>query len=147
MNKENLRSALIEKQKSLITQLERKIEFSHDIVDLDELDIIDPEDYSHQSEALEMEELIQVQLQKAKIDLEYLKSIDFSPKTTIESGAFVQTEKFNFIIGFPTVPFDYEGLHIVGVSKASPIFPSMAGKSKGQSFEFSGKEYIINQIH
>ena len=86
------------------------------------------------------------QLKKAKADLSELVDIDYSEKSVVEPGAFVQTEKFNFFIGFPTVPFDMDGLHIVGVSKESPIFPFLAGKKEGESFEFSGKKYVIKKL-
>ena len=147
MNKEKLKYVLIEHQENIINELAGKIDFSNELVDLDEMDVIDPEDYSHANEAGEISQLMLVQLQKAKMDLEQLKKLDFSPKSLIDSGAIVQTEKFNFIMGFPTIPFDFEGLHIVGVSKGSPIFPFMVGKSKGESFEFGGKKYTINQVY
>ena len=147
MNKENLKNTLIENQELIIKELSGKIEFTHEMVDLDELDVIDPEDLSHSIEAGELNQLMLVQLQKAKRDLDTLKKMDFSPKLYVEAGALVQTEKFNFIVGFPTIPFDYEGMHVVGVSMASPIFPLMVGKIKGEQFEFSGTKYVINHIY
>ncbi|TNE75777.1 MAG: hypothetical protein EP333_03690 [Bacteroidetes bacterium] len=147
MNKVTLREALIAEQEQVINELNEKINYTHSMVDIDESDTIDPEDRSHQYESGEMEQLIRTQLQKAKIDLEHLRSIDFDAKSKVEAGAFVQTEKFNFVIGFPVVPFDLEGMHIVGVSEASPIFPFMSGKTTGDSFEFGGKTYTIKAIY
>lgn len=146
MNKTELKKILVSQQEIIIKDLEEKIAFMHSMVDIDESDTIDPEDRSHQYESGEMEQLTRTQLTKAKLDLDSLNSIDFGPKTQVESGAFVQTEKFNFVIGFPVIPFDFEGMHIVGVSNASPIYPFMHGKSAGDSFEFGGNSYKIQSI-
>ena len=108
------------------------------MVDIDESDTIDPEDRSHQYESGEMEALVRTQLQKARIDFETLKSLDFGNKAIVEPGALVRTEKFNFIVGFPAIPFEYEDLNIVGISEASPIYQFMNGKKVNESFEFGG---------
>ena len=146
MNKNNLKSKLIELQQNIINELEAKIATTHSMVDIDEESTHDPEDFSHQYESGELESLIRTQLSKAKMDLSTLEEMDFSDTDIVKDGAFVQTEKFNFIIGFPAVPFDMEGMHIVGVSKASPIYPFMIGRRVGDSFEFSGKKYNITSI-
>lgn len=146
MNKTALKNRLIEIQQTIVKDLEDRIAVTHSMVDIDEENTHDPEDYSHQFESGEMEKLIRTQLIKAKLDLSQLVEMDFSPKTSVSPGAFVQTEKFNFFVGFPTVPFDMDGLHIVGVSQASPIFPFMFGKKVGESFQFSGKTYVIKQL-
>lgn len=146
MNKTALKNKMVELQQNIISELEEKVATTHSMVDIDEEMTHDPEDYSHQYESGELEALVKNQLRKAKADLSELVDIDFSEKSVVEPGAFVQTEKFNFFIGFPTVPFDMDGLHIVGVSKASPIFPFMAGKKEGESFEFSGKKYVIKKL-
>jgi hypothetical protein len=147
MNKEALKKALFSQQEMIIADLAEKIETTHSMVDIDESDTIDPEDYSHQHESGEIEQLMLTQLQKAKIDLEALKNIDFSAKSAVEPGAVVSTEKFNFFVGFPSIPIDVDGMHIVGVSKASPIFPFMTGKKEGDSFKFGDKTYIIKAIY
>lgn len=147
MNKTELKEKLVEIQESIVKELEEKISATHSMVDIDEDSTHDPEDFSHQYESGEFEQLVRTQLNKAKVDLTTLMEMDFSSTDKVQAGAFVQTEKFNFIIGFPTVPFDMNGLHIVGVSKASPIYPFMIGKKAGDSFEFSGKKYVIQQIY
>jgi hypothetical protein len=147
MNKEALKNMVIDQQVKIINELAEKIETTHSMVDIDESDTLDPEDFSHQHESGEIEQLMLTQLQKAKMDLEALRGIDFSAKSSVEPGAVVITEKFNFLIGFPSIPFDFDGLHLVGVSKASPIYPFMTGKRSGESFKFGDKTYTITEIY
>lgn len=147
MNKKILKEKLFNVQENIIRELEEKMNLSHSVVDLDEDSTLDPEDYSHQYESGELESLFKVQLVNAKMDYSRLKKIDFSPKDSVCDGALVQTNKFNFIIGFSTVPFDLEDKHIIGISHGSPIFKIMENKKKGDAFSFHGINYKIENIY
>lgn len=147
MNKENIKNKLFETQELLVKELQEKVSTSHSMVDIDEDDTLDPEDFSHQFESGEMEQLFKVQLNKEKGNLEKLKSIDFSPKSTVTCGALVQTNQFNFFVGLATVPFDADGNHIVGISNESPIYAIMANKKEGDEFSFRGNDYKIDKIY
>ena len=98
MNKETIKAKLFEVQNSIVKELEEKIATSHSMVDVDEDDTLDPEDFSHQYESGELESLMKVQLLNAKMDLSRLNKMDFSSKDSVTDGALVQTNKFNFIM-------------------------------------------------
>lgn len=147
MNKHKLQQKLVELQLESIGEIKEKIAAAHAGADIDESDTIDPEDLSHQTEAIEMKNLFQQQLIKAENDLETLKKIDFSTKENAVPGALISTENFHFFLGFATVPFDFEGKRIVGVSVESPIYPEIKGKKTGDTFEFSEKKYTIIEIN
>ena len=100
MNKEHIKELLFTMQENIIHEFEEKVETTHGMVDIDEDDTLDPEDFSHQYESGEMEQLMKVHLNKAKRCLDVLKSMDFSEKTLVEPGAYVETNKFNFLVGF-----------------------------------------------
>ena len=122
MNKEKLQQKLIEIQLKSIEKLKEKISTSHSGADIDEDQTIDPEDLSHQSELLDLENVFILQLNKAENDLGVLSKIDFSEKSYAEPGALITTENFHFFLGHAAIPFDFEGKHIVGVSIDSPIY-------------------------
>lgn len=147
MNKELLKEKLIQLQHESIASLEEKIETTHSMVDVDESDTIDPEDFSHQTASGEEESLFRQQLVKAKIDLSTFEQLDMSPKSKVEPGAYVVTEKFNFVIGCATTPFDFNGSHIIGVSHEAPIYKEMKDLKAGDSFTLSGNHYTIKEIH
>lgn len=147
MNKEKLKDALIRMQNNLIAELEEKVMTTHTMVDLDEGDTIDPEDFSHQYESGEMEQLMLLQLNKARRNLEVLKSIDFGSKSKAASGALVVTDKMALLIGFPVIPFDFEGKHIVGISKDSPMYACLIDKLPGDVISYCGEHYLIEKIY
>jgi len=146
INKFELQNILINNQNEIIKTLQEKISAIQSEIDLDESDTIDPEDLSHQSEAVELKNLYLAKLLKAQKDLNELTKLDVSGKNIAEAGALVSTENFNFLLGFPTIPFNYCGRKIVGVSVDSPIYPQILGKRVGDDFSFSNNNYKILEI-
>ncbi|MCR9172736.1 MAG: hypothetical protein NXI10_09605 [bacterium] len=146
MDKQSIKNFLLEKQSTLVSELKEQTQTIHTMVDIDESDTIDPEDYSHQYESQEMEQMLKVQLNRAERGLEMLASLDISPKSKVETGAIIQTDSLNFFIGYPTIPFEMEGQRYVGISAGSPIYTLMNGKRKGDSFQYAGTPYNITNI-
>ena len=147
MNKEALFQELREQKIRLILELKENVRSAKNMVDLDESDTIDPEDLSHQFEGGEMQHLYEEQLNRAEEELMNLKYIDFSPKVNVQPGAVVYTETFNFIIGIPTLPFQYIDKQYVGISTESAIFNQMKDKQKGDVFTHASNSYTINEIN
>lgn len=147
MNKAEIKNKVIDIHKEIISELKEKIEMVHSMTDIDELDVIDKEDSSHQYESKEMEELVKSQLSKEEDSLALLNSIDFGAKTTCVPGAIIKTKDFNFIIGISTMPFDFQGSHFVGISVNSPIYDALTKAKTGEDFSFRDNSYIIESIY
>lgn len=147
MNKLNLKSELIHMQKMIVSEFEGQMKSAHSMVDIDESDVMDPEDFSHQYEAGEMEQLMRTQMNRAKSCIDLINNIDFSPKSKIEVGAIVETGAFAFFIGIPTTPFNFEGRQIVGISKEAPFYTVLIDKKVGDHFTYCGNEYTIDAIY
>ncbi len=146
MDKKKFKEHLLAMQQEVISQLEERIKSIHGLVDIDEEDIKDPDDFSRQTESAELEHLIKSQLFKAKREYQRLVDTDFSKKEVVEPGALVNTGKFNFFIGIATTPFEYGDIHMVGVSSDAPIYPNMKDKKKGDTFSFGGHDYTITDL-
>ncbi len=146
MNKQGLFQELRENKIRLILELKENVKSAHSAVDIDESDTIDPEDLSHQFEGGEMEHLFEEQLRRAEEDLLHLKQIDISPKESVQSGSVVFTQTFNFIIGIPSMPFQFDKKQFVGVSTESAIFIQMKGKQQGDVFTHASNSYTIKEI-
>jgi hypothetical protein len=147
MSKDLIIKTLLEIQNQVIVDLKERIQVGKTASDIDEDNTLDPEDYSHQNESVEMNQLLMVQLEKAENDLTKLKSIDFSTKTKIEIGALVKTNQFSFVIGVATFPFNVEGNQYVGISTEAPIYSMMKEKIVGETFSFANNNYQIVSIN
>ncbi|OFZ56670.1 MAG: hypothetical protein A3D92_14065 [Bacteroidetes bacterium RIFCSPHIGHO2_02_FULL_44_7] len=146
MNKEKLIQTMIQHQRELVNEFAEKVATVHSMVDLDEGDTLDPEDFSHQHTSGEMEQLMRVQLNRAERCLESLHSLDVASKKSVMQGAYVETDQFNCLVCFATAPFECCGKTVIGISKESPLYAAMIGKHVNESFSFAGKKYTINTI-
>lgn len=146
VDKLQLQKAMLSMYETIIHDLREELKMKESLANLDEDNTLDPEDYSNQTVSKEMKMLLQKQLDKALYDFEKVKNIDFSEKSEAVVGALVTTDMFNFILGVATTPFLFGNLQIVGVSTEAPIFSSLLGKKEGDSFQFSGNQYNINQV-
>lgn len=146
MNKEKLIQTMIQLQRELTNEFADKISTVHSMVDLDEGDTLDPEDFSHQHTSGEMEQLMRVQLNRAQRCLDKLATMDFTNKKTVQPGAYIETEEFNCLVCFATAPFECCGKTIIGISQDSPLYAAMLGKHENDSFSFAGKKYTLSTI-
>lgn len=146
MKKTDVLAHLQQAQQMIVQELSDKMATVHSMVDLDETNTLDPEDYSHQYEAGEMEQLIRVQLNKARRQLEMFDALDFTAKTRVAPGAYIETDQFNCLVAYATPPFQVDGKTVVGISVDSPIYAAMLGKKAQDSFSFGGKTYQILHI-
>jgi hypothetical protein len=146
MNKEALFQEMREQKIRVILELKENVRNAHSMVDLDEIDTIDPEDLAHQNEGAELQRLFEEQLNRAEEDLITLKHIDTERKDVVLPGAVVFTKNFNFIVGIPALPFQFDSKQFVGISTDSAIYAQMKGKHSGDEFHHAGNIYTINQI-
>lgn len=85
-----------------------------------------------------------VQAHHAKIDV--IENMDFALTDTVGPGAVVIFADRRFIVAVSTVRFDVGGETYMGISTQSPIYKAMVGLQAGDSFEFNGKEIVIQDV-
>lgn len=144
--KKDILNKIIESQEGLISKLIEEIKNLEVGSDIDEGDVIDPEDISHKVEANEMEVLLSEQLKIAKKDLNFLTTNIDESSSVVKPGALVYTDKYIFFIGVATIPVKHNDLTLLGISVKAPIYSLMRDKKVGDSFSFSTHNYNINRI-
>ena len=146
MNKAEIIKLIIEHQTELVKELNLSIEGLEGDRDIDEDAVKDSEDFSHQTEAGEMEGRMKEQLKAATLDLSLVKNVSEGTFDTAQVGALVETDKNNFFICIPSVPVEVGGKSVIGISNRAPIFFKMNNKKVGDSFEVANIEYKIIAI-
>ena len=144
--KQEIIDEIIKHQTDLINILESEKNASKELADIDEEDTIDPEDLSHQVENKEMEHLLNHQLDQARQDLKAIRSLNTSPADDVRPGAMVYTEDQIFFIGVATIPFEYKGHTVVGISPGAPIYPFIKGKKAGDRITYPSKDCLIEKV-
>ena len=144
--KKEIVNKIIANQETIISELIAEMKSLNVLADIDEDDVIDPEDLSHKTEASEIEVLLSKQLLRAKKDLSFLTSNIDIVSSVIEPGALVYTDKYIFFIGVATMPLDVDGKTLLGISAKAPIYMLMKGKKAGELISYSGINYNIAKV-
>jgi hypothetical protein len=78
--------------------------------------------------------------------LDKLREIDFGPKSTVTEGALVRLSGRYFVIAVSTGKFLCDGREVMGISTRAPIFAAIQGARAGQTTEFNGRKFVIEDV-
>jgi hypothetical protein len=51
-----------------------------------------------------------------------------------------------FVIAVPTRSFYVEGIEVLGISIDAPLFAAMEGLRSGDTFEFKGNSFVVEDV-
>jgi transcription elongation GreA/GreB family factor len=85
-----------------------------------------------------------VHTHKAKIAA--IEATDFGPAESVGPGAVVRFNDRSFVVAVSTTRFDCEGTTYMGISTQSPIYRAMAGLQAGDSFQYNGKTFEVQDV-
>lgn len=84
------------------------------------------------------------QLSELQHQYKMLKAIKpEKPFSSVEAGAWVSTETGSFFVAISLGPIKLDGKAVAVISPVSPIAQSLLGKTKGESYQWMGKEIKI----
>lgn len=148
MDKQKIFNLLIEEQAEVIKELESYIEKLAGVSDLDENAALDIDDYSRQTETMDMVNRTNQQLDKARVNKEKLEEYSAMDHVKVLPGAVVETEDRWYMVGVSILPFKTdENKEVVGISLETPAYLAMRDKSKGDSITLGDHESKILNIY
>lgn len=145
ITKKMVLDASLQKQEELVASYEGR-------VDMMKADTYDQDQSVSQSEdrtagKVDLLSTYKTELVFARREMEYLKSLDATAENTkVEPGALVVTDRMNFFIGVSSEKMEIEGEEVFGISTNAPIYQSMEGLEKGDTFAFNETKYKIESI-
>jgi hypothetical protein len=80
----------------------------------------------------------------AKIDA--IENTDFSVTDTVRPGAVVSFNERHFVVVVSTSKFECNGKIYMGISTQSPIYKAIDGLQAGESFDFNGREFTLDEV-
>lgn len=146
MKKAQVITTLIDEQNKIIADLEKAIKVYRKASDVDEDDTLDPEDFSHQAEAKDMQLRLENKLLREKNALKTLEKHQKQRINEVKIGSLIETEAYYFYIGVATHPVSVDNKKVLGVSEKAPIMTLLKGKKKGDKITVGGKKYTILSI-
>lgn len=146
MNKNEIIKSIINEQNVVISTIENSVSRYKNASDIDENDSIDPEDFSHQDEAKEMQLRYEQILVQAKNSLDFLETYKNKETTKIELGSLIETEDLYIFIGISLQQFMLNGKNVIAISEEAPIYNSIKEKTIGEKITIGTIENTIISI-
>ena len=143
MDKVKIISAIIEEQQKVINNLKSSVERYKSEADLDEDQTQDPEDYSRQNEAKDMQLRYEKLLLTAQKNWNILEKAKSENYTEIEIGTLIETDKNYIFVGISLPVFKYEGKNVISVSEEAPVFQNLKSKTLGDTLELGNNNFKI----
>lgn len=146
MNKNEIIKSIINEQNVVISTIGNSVSRYKNASDIDENDSIDPEDFSHQDEAKEMQLRYEQILVQAKNNLDFLETYKDKETTKIELGSLIETEDLYIFIGISLQQFMFNGKNVIAISEDAPIYNSIKEKTIGEKIAIGTIENTIISI-
>ena len=143
MNRIAIINIIIEEQKVVIESLKQSVDRYKTASDLDEESTHDPEDFSQQTQAKDMQLRYEKTLREAEQSLAFLEGELKLTHDKIEKGALIETDQNFLFVGISVPPFKFENKEVVAFSDHAPVFQNIKGKSKGDKIEVGSKSLQV----
>lgn len=133
MKRVDIITIIIEEQKVVIDSLEQTVERYKIASDLDEESTHDPEDFSQQTQAKDMQLRYEKMLKEANQSLAFLETELKEMHEKIEKGTLIETDKNFLFVGISVPVFTFEDKEVVAFSDHAPVFQNIKGKNRGDT--------------
>ena len=143
MKRADIIAVIIEEQKAVVDSLKQTVNRYKIASDLDEESTHDPEDFSHQTQAKDMQLRYEKTLKEAELSLAFLENELKEKHDKIEKGALVETDKNYLFVGISVPSFQFENKEVIAFSDHAPVFQNIKGKSKGDTVKIGANSLEI----
>ncbi|WP_447951631.1 hypothetical protein [Chryseobacterium koreense] len=146
MKRKAIIERIIAEQKKTILGLQETTDNYRTAADMDEESTHDTEDYSHISQAKDMQLRYEQMLAEAQRNLAFLQAELEAVHDEIENGTIIETDKNYLFVGIPVPVFKMDGKDVVSFSEEAPIFKKIKGKKVEDRVEIGSNSYKILSV-
>lgn len=146
MNRKDILKSIIEEQDKLIDNLNNSVNRYTVASDIDEESTHDPEDFSQQTQAKDMQLRYEKLRNDAQQQLNFLHSEINEVHDKIEAGSLIETDKNYFFVGASVPLFEVNEKEVIVLSEEAPVFQELKDKSVGDTVKVGDEKYTITSI-
>lgn len=146
MDKKKAIELLIQQQDIAIAELGKAMQRYKNDADIDEDATKEPQDFSNQTVSKEAERRVSLQITRAEEDKATLERYMEEKYDSVQSGAFIETDKQLFLAGISLGGFDTAVINVLCISSDAPAYEMLAGKTAGDKFTLGDQDYVIKKI-
>ena len=143
MKRTDIINIIIDEQKVVIDSLKQPVDRYKTASDLDEESTHDPEDFSQQTQAKDMQLRYEKMLKEAEQAFVFLEDELKMTHDKIEKGTLIETNQNFLFVGISVPAFKFENKEVVAFSDHAPVFQNIKGKNKGDTVEIGSKSLQI----
>jgi hypothetical protein len=133
MDRIEIINRIIEEQQKVLESLKATVERYKTASDLDEESTHDPEDFSQQTQAKDMQLRYEKMLSDAEFNLHFLEKEKKEKHDKIEKGALVETDHHFLFVGISVHPFHVGDKEVLSFSEKAPVFGNIKSHQIGDS--------------
>ena len=146
MNKDSVRAKLIElataELEAARTAYDEHLEAAKPAVD----ETVTEDEQSQTWAEAEIAEALEGPMRIAEGKISTLEALDFGPKEFVEPGAIATVGGKHFVIGVSMDHFTVDGIDLMGLSPAAPLYQAIEGLGKSETASFDGRDRTIDQV-
>jgi len=146
MNRKDILNKIIDEQNKVIESLQQSVDRYKTASDLDEESTHDPEDFSNQTVAKDMQLRFEKMMAQAQRDLDFVESETKTQHTDIENGSLIETDKNYIFVGISVPVFEVDGKEVMSFSEKAPIFEEIKDKAVGDKMKIGKDSFKIDSI-
>ena len=146
MKRDLILEKLIAEQRKVIESLQQSVNQYKSASDMDEESTHDPEDFSQQTQAKDMQLRFEKMLGEADENLSFLMNEKQSRHDLIEKGSVIETDKNFLFVGISVPVFEVNGKEVISFSDNAPVFEGFKAKKTGDRVKIGENLYTIQSI-
>lgn len=146
MKRAEILMKIIEEQKKVVESLQQSVNQYKTESDMDEESTHDPEDFSHQTEAKDMQLRFEKTVKAAEQNLRFLENEKEKLHDKIENGCLIETDKNFLFVGISVPVFKIGDKEVISFSEEAPIFENIKGKKVGEEVKVGDRSFVIQSF-
>lgn len=143
MNRTAIIDRIIEEQNILIESLQQSVDRYKTASDIDEESTHDPEDFSNQTVAKDMQLRFEKMLGEAQFNLDFLQKEKEETHDEVENGCLIETDKNYLFVGVSVPAFKIGDKEVISFSEDAPVFAELNDKKIGDKVKIGEGSYKI----
>lgn len=113
---------------------------------LDRSESLDDHDRSQSAQSSNLAAQFEEQVHLHESHRRAIEVIDFGEKQAVVPGAVVKVNDRFFVVAVPTPVIRVSGVEVLGISTDAPLYQAMKGRRVGDTFEFHGRNVVVEAI-
>lgn len=146
MKRSEIIERIITEHQKVVESLRQSVRQYKTASDLDEESTHDPEDFSHQTEAKDMQLYFEKALGEQERNSSFLQSEKEKSHDVAENGSLIGTDDHYIFVGISVPIFKIGKKEVISLSADAPAFSEIKGKTVGDKIKLGDNSFKINKF-